>query len=91
MTTATVNELLARRIAQLEDDRDRWQRIALDERRSSRLRGICVTWLMGNASEQHLKSLALDEESLEIVAHQCTDETFIELRNRGLSPNFAEE
>ena len=91
MTTATTEELLARRVAQLECDREHWERMYWQERRSARIRAICITWLMGNASEQHLKCLALDEESLEIVAHQCTDETFIELRDRGLSPNVAEE
>lgn len=88
MTTA---ELLARRVAQLEDDRDRWQRIAMDERRASRIRGICIAWLMGNADESHLTALALDDESLEIVANRCTDEVFIELRGRGMSPTVSEE
>lgn len=91
MTTASVSELLARRIAQLEEDRDRWQRIARDERRASRIRGICVTWLMGNADDQHLRALALDEESLEIIANRCTDEVFIELRERGMAPAVNEE
>jgi len=91
MTGATTTELLARRVAQLEEDRDRWEQIARDERRASRMRGICVTWLMGNADEQHLKALALDDESLEIVANQCTDETFIELRGRGMVPATSEE
>ena len=91
MTTATTAELLARRVAQLEEDRDRWERIARDERRASRMRGICVAWLMGNADDAHLKALALDDESLEIVANQCTDETFIELRSRGMTPTESDE
>ena len=91
MTQATTAELLARRVAQLEEDRERWERIARDERRSSRMRGICVAWLMGNADESHLKALALDDESLEIVANHCTDEVFIELRSRGMSPTASEE
>ena len=55
------------------------------------MRGICVTWLMGNADDSHLKALALDDESLEIVANQCTDETFIELRSRGVAPTASDE
>ena len=55
------------------------------------MRGICVTWLMGNADDSHLKALALDDESLEIVANQCTDETVIELRSRGVAPTASDE
>lgn len=91
MTAASTSELLARRVAQLEEDRDRWERVARDERRASRMRAICVAWLMGNADDVHLKALALDEESLEIIANACTDETFIELRNRGMAPHQSGE
>lgn len=91
MTQATTAELLARRVAQLECDRDHWERSYRAERSAARMRAICIAWLMGNADEPHIKALALDEESLDIVAHQCTDEIFRELRERGLSPKPAEE
>lgn len=91
MTQSTVSELLARRVAQLEQDRDRWQSMAMDAQRSARLRGICVCWLIGNATESHLRYLALDEESMDIVSHNCTDDVFRELRQRGLSPQETED
>jgi hypothetical protein len=91
VTTATTAELLARRVAQLESDRDHWERCYRAERNASRIRAICISWLMGNAEDAHMKALALDEESLDIVAHQCNDEVFRELRERGVEPRAAED
>lgn len=84
MTHADVNAILARRVQQLEDDRDRWEVRARDAQRLARIRGIVISWMAGEAQDRHLSHLALDEESLEIVAQQATDETFRELRERGM-------
>lgn len=91
MTTATTAELLARRVAQLECDRDHWERMYRAERRSARIRAICITWLTGDANDDTVRAFALDDESLEIVAHQCTDEVYRELRERGVEPHAAED
>jgi len=91
MTHSTVEDLLARRIAQLESDRDHWERMYRRERMASRVRAVCVCWLTGDAGDSVTKALALDDEDLEIVAHQCTDEVYREMRERGLVPKPAEE
>jgi len=40
MTHAELHTILARRVQQLEDERDRWQSQALDAQRVARIRAI---------------------------------------------------
>lgn len=91
MTHAELHTILARRVQQLEDERDRWQAQALEAQRLARIRAICVSWMAGEATDAHLGHLALDEETLEIVAQRCTDETFRELRDRGMPIQVTDE
>lgn len=77
---------LARRISQLEEDRDRWEGRANALMRDVMALSLCAAWLQGHASDREIAALGFDEESLEILSDKASNDVYGRLQRLGLAP-----
>lgn len=77
---------LARRISQLEEDRDRWEGRANALMRDVMALSLCAAWLQGHASDREIAALGFDEESLEILSDKASNDVYGRLHRLGLAP-----
>ena len=77
---------LARRIAQLEEDRDAWEARANHGIRDIMALSLCAAWLQGHASDREIAALGFDEEAMEIIADRASNEVYGRLQLLGLAP-----
>ena len=78
--------LLARRVAQLEADRDACEARANALMRDVMALSLCAAWLQGHASDREIVALGFDEEALEIIADKASNEVYGRLQRLGLAP-----
>lgn len=78
--------VLARRVAQLEADRDAWETRANAAVRDVMALSLCAAWLQGHASDREITALGFDEEALEILCDKASNEVYGRLQRLGLAP-----
>jgi len=77
---------LARRISQLEEDRDRWEGRANALIRDVMALSLCAAWLQGHTSDREIVALGFDEEALEILSDKASNDVYGRLQRLGLAP-----
>ena len=78
--------LLARRVAQLEADRDAHEARANGLVRDVMALSLATAWLQGHASDREIVALGFDEEALEIICDKASNEVYARLQRLGLAP-----
>lgn len=78
--------VLARRIAQLEHDRDAHESRASALTRDVMALSLACAWLQGHASDREITALGFDEEALEIIADRASNDVYGRLQRLGLAP-----
>ena len=78
--------VLARRVAQLEHDRDAHESRANALVRDVMALSLTCAWLQGHASDREITALGFDEESLEILADKASNDVYGRLQRLGLAP-----
>lgn len=85
-TPADTIALLARRVAQLEHDRDAHEARANAVTRDVMALSLACAWLQGHASDREITALGFDEEALEIIADRASNDVYGRLQRLGLAP-----
>ena len=78
--------ILARRVAQLEADRDAHEARANAVTRDVMALSLACAWLQGHASDREITALGFDEEALEIIADKASNDVYGRLQRLGLAP-----
>ena len=78
--------ILARRVAQLEADRDAHESRANGLVRDVMALSLACAWLQGHASDREITALGFDEEALEILADKASNDVYGRLQRLGLAP-----
>ena len=78
--------VLARRVAQLEHDRDAHEARANGLVRDVMALSLACAWLQGHASDREITALGFDEEALEIIADKASNDVYGRLQRLGLAP-----
>lgn len=78
--------VLARRVSQLEADRDAHEARANALIRDVMALSLTCAWMQGHASDREITALGFDEEALEMIADKASNDVYGRLQRLGLAP-----